>query len=62
MPLKTPFRLVIDFITILTTRNYNHLFHSYTFIELTILTRRYSILSVRSVCHSHEILRKLTAS
>jgi hypothetical protein len=40
----------------LTYRQFNYFLHCYTFTQLTILTRQYSILSIRSVWHS---LRKL---
>jgi hypothetical protein len=55
MPLKTPFRLVIGFITILTARNYNHLSHSYTFTQFTITT----LQSFQSICSSLHVFSLL---
>jgi hypothetical protein len=61
IPLKTLFRLLIGFIEIFTTRNYNYVLHCYTFTQLTIFTIQYSILVLTS-SHIHTSLRNSTVS
>jgi hypothetical protein len=55
-------RIVNSFYYNLIVRNYKYILHCYTFTQLTILTRQYSILSVRSVWHSLAKCRPLTAN
>jgi hypothetical protein len=54
-------QIVSSFYYNLTSRNYTYLLHYYTFTHLTILTRQYSIIPLRSVWHSLRDCRLLTA-